>query len=760
MNLVKKFTSITIVYILVASGLIGMLNLTSDNSVAQLANSPWPCYGGNARHTGLSPYDTSHVNGTLKWSYSFGGTATAYSPAIGNGGTIYLSRGNVLHALNANGSLKWNFTAESTITSSPAIGNDGSIYLGCSFTTSYDSKLLSIWPNGTLKWSFFTGFPIYSHPTIGNDGTIYFGCSDSYGEDSKFYAVNPDGTQKWNYKTSYPVDYSPAIDTDGNIYFTSGTKLFTLDSSGIMKWIYSSVEGLYGLAIGSDGTLYIGSDGQIYAIYSNGTLKWSYMTGNITYSPALGNDGTIYAGYGCAINPDGTMKWSYAFDNANQFSQSNWDGAYSPAIGSDGTIYYSISSSSESFPTPVLVKNGIYAINSNGTLKWMNTAPGSLGFSTTQAKLSSPIIGSDGTVYLYSQNGKLYAFGTANKPGIPQNFQGISGNEKVELSWESPQSDGGSVITGYQIFRGTTSGNTFRYAVVGNTHLYLDTVVTNGIIYYYEIRAVNIIGEGNKTSEISVTPNPTPPSAPLNLQAIAGDSCVNLSWSPPNMTGGSEIINYTIYRGITSGTHTLLTTIGNLLVYTDISTVNDQTYFYKVSAINSVGEGTESIEVSATPIDEITIPSAPQNLQATAGDGQVTLTWTAPSSDGGSTIINYMIYRGNTAGGETLLATIGNVLTYVDTGVINNQTYYYKVSAVNDVGEGAYSNEITATPSTTIDDDSTDTGDDNASSILFPILAVMVIIAVISGVVFTLKRKPKKPGPSTGKNQQPPPENN
>jgi len=70
-----------------------------------------------------------------------------------------------------------------------------------------------------------------------------------------------------------------------------------------------------------------------------------------------------------------------------------------------------------------------------------------------------------------------------------------------------------------------------------------------------------------------------------------------------------------------------------------------------------------------------------------------------PSSDGGSTITNYMIYRGTSSGTETLLATIGNVLAYTDTGVTNDQIYYYKVKAVNIVGEGAYSNEVHATPS-------------------------------------------------------------
>src|SRR5205809_14047 len=94
-----------------------------------------------------------------------------------------------------------------------------------------------------------------------------------------------------------------------------------------------------------------------------------------------------------------------------------------------------------------------------------------------------------------------------------------------------------------------------------------------------------------------------------------------------------------------------------------------------------------------------TPPSAPQNLAATGSNAQVGLTWQAPASDGGSPITNYKIYRGLAPTTETLLTTMGNVLTYTDTSVTNGVTYYYQVSAVNGAGEGPRSNEASATPS-------------------------------------------------------------
>src|SRR5438552_995254 len=94
----------------------------------------------------------------------------------------------------------------------------------------------------------------------------------------------------------------------------------------------------------------------------------------------------------------------------------------------------------------------------------------------------------------------------------------------------------------------------------------------------------------------------------------------------------------------------------------------------------------------------VTPPSAPQNLEAVAGDANVGLSWQAPASDGGSPITNYQIYRGTTAGGATFHATVGDVLTYSDTDVTNGQSYFYQVAASNAVGESPRSNEVSATP--------------------------------------------------------------
>ncbi|HYM40391.1 MAG TPA: kelch repeat-containing protein [Thermoplasmata archaeon] len=194
---------------------------------------------------------------------------------------------------------------------------------------------------------------------------------------------------------------------------------------------------------------------------------------------------------------------------------------------------------------------------------------------------------------------------------------------------------------------------------------------------------------------------PALPGAPQNLGAAAGLGRVTLTWQAPLSDGGSRVTSYTVFRGTTSGGETLLTTVGNVLTYTDTTGTVGTLYYYEVAAVTTAGEGSRSNEASAAPLPLATPPSAPQNPSATPGDAQVVLTWQAPSSNGGAPITNYTVYRGTTSGGELLLKLLGNVLAYTDTGLTNGQTYYYEIRANNSAGQGPASAEVSTTPETT-----------------------------------------------------------
>jgi hypothetical protein len=184
------------------------------------------------------------------------------------------------------------------------------------------------------------------------------------------------------------------------------------------------------------------------------------------------------------------------------------------------------------------------------------------------------------------------------------------------------------------------------------------------------------------------------PSAPRSLATSPNVAAgVGLSWQPPASQGSLPISGYRIYRGATHGTATLYAVVGVVLAYTDTGVVNGGQYVYQVSAINGFGEGLRSTESSA---QRGTAPSAPQSLAGSVGGQGIALQWSNPASNGGSAVTAFRIYRGTVSGGETFLVSVGPAATsYTDKAVGKKTRYFYRVTAVNVLGESVPSNEVT-----------------------------------------------------------------
>jgi surface protein len=92
----------------------------------------------------------------------------------------------------------------------------------------------------------------------------------------------------------------------------------------------------------------------------------------------------------------------------------------------------------------------------------------------------------------------------------------------------------------------------------------------------------------------------------------------------------------------------------------------------------------------------ITVPYPPIILDIKSNNGYITLIWSEPTSNGGSKITNYTIYRTLTSGEnyELLAVITESTLTYTDILVINGKTYFYIIKAVNNVGESLASEEV------------------------------------------------------------------
>jgi fibronectin type 3 domain-containing protein len=291
---------------------------------------------------------------------------------------------------------------------------------------------------------------------------------------------------------------------------------------------------------------------------------------------------------------------------------------------------------------------------------------------------------------------------SATVPGAPTLNSATGGTNTVTLSWSAPTNSGGAAISGYRIYRSTASGTETLLTTLGTQTSYTDTGLSAGITYYYQVTALNSVGEGSRSAERAATPTAaaTTPGAPTLNSATAGTNTVTLAWSAPTNSGGSAITGYRIYRSSTSGTETLLISLGNQTSYTDSGLSPGITYYYQVTALNSVGESVRSSQWSAVPTagGSATAPGAPGLLGVAPANGSVTISWSAPTSNGGAPITGYRVYRSTYVGGERLYTTVGNVTSFVDTSVVNGISYYYQVTAVNAAGESVRSAEKWATP--------------------------------------------------------------
>lgn len=355
----------------------------------------WPGFGRDSVRSGASPA-AGPRSGRTRWRRRLEG-AVVPGPAIGADGTIYAaSNGGVLHALDPRtGRDRWTFDG------------GGSYGIDLSTTPLLVPEGLILWPgpqdtlfaldaDGRERWRVRFDALVLS-PVRGDDGTVYVA---DMGGGLRALDISRVGVrERWRTRLGDGPSYgSPALGPDGTIYGTSGNDLVAVRADGAERWRFAAQDLVeVSPAVGPDGTVVLGTNDRYqYGIGPDGRERWRFVRGALTYSsPAVTPAGLAYFG-------DHRGRLNVLDVRTGTLVARHVGLGRSPTLRSVGI-----------WTAPVIDRDGNV---------YFGTRPGHVyGFTHTGRRLfdldtgasveSYPALGLDGSLYIGSENGLLYAIG-------------------------------------------------------------------------------------------------------------------------------------------------------------------------------------------------------------------------------------------------------------------------------------------------------------------------------------------------------------
>jgi fibronectin type 3 domain-containing protein len=435
----------------------------------------------------------------------------------------------------------------------------------------------------------------------------------------------------------------------------------------------------------------------VAATLSRVTVTWTSVPGASLYRVKRSSD------------PNGPFSLLASLDATSFADESVSPGAtYHYAVAAGGAAGDSPDSApaTAKIPAPPSAPKGLTAAAANlkVTLKWaavaeatgyvIRRAAGPTGTYTPVARVTATTHAdtsvSNGTAYSYvvlstNANGESAASTSASAtpvgpPAAPGGFAVTADHKRFWLNW-SPVPG----ATFYNLKRSATPGGPYESVVTGVKQIRQEDVPpSRGTKYYYVVSATGPGGEGPNSAEVSKALQ-VPPQAPTGLSASPAHARIFLTW---NASPGAA--RYQVKRRVGANAKYVTIANPNEPSHADTTVTHGTTYEYVVSATNGDAESPDSASLKAEPM---AAPSAPTGLAAVAGDGKVTLTWTAAAG-----AVGYHLQRTTVKDGVFAEIATVTALTCVDATVTNGLAYDYAVVAVNSGGQSPPSARARTTP--------------------------------------------------------------
>ena len=240
-------------------------------------------------------------------------------------------------------------------------------------------------------------------------------------------------------------------------------------------------------------------------------------------------------------------------------------------------------------------------------------------------------------------------------------------------------------VSGYEVWYATSENGTYKNTKTTSESNYTQTGLKAGTTYYYKIRSYKTVsGIKVYSAYTSVTSKKLTVPKPTNVKLANSDATsLKISWSEVADASGYEIHRATSETGKHSKIETI--TSGTIVSYTNKNLTNNKTYYYKIRAYKTVS-GVKKYSSYCSILSKKVTLAKPTLTAAAKSKTSIKLSWAKVP---GAT--KYEIYRSTSKNGTYKKIKTVTTVSYTNTKLTSDKTYYYKVKAVQDSYKSIYS---------------------------------------------------------------------